>query len=76
MNAISKYFGAVDFMDNFVHGDNGNVQGIPNRSLQTGSGDQNIVENAEGKKQTWHCSGMMLDFEIPQYFTYAIYLWS
>ncbi|KAH3710471.1 hypothetical protein DPMN_069955 [Dreissena polymorpha] len=33
MCSISKFFGAIDFMDNFVHGDNGNDQAVPNRSV-------------------------------------------
>ncbi|WAR16146.1 RDHE2-like protein [Mya arenaria] len=33
MNAISNFFGAVRFMDNFVHVDNGNDQAVPNRSM-------------------------------------------
>ena len=50
MNAIVKFFGAVDFMDTFIEGDNGNVQGIPNRSVHTTTNVQEEVMNASVKK--------------------------
>ena len=51
MNAISKFFGAVDFMDSFVHGENGNDQAVPNRSVTSLPVDDDIAEKKDNWKQ-------------------------